>query len=215
MYANVIWDFNGTIIDDVDVGINALNTLLRRFGYAEITDKAYYRSIFGFPIKDYYARAGFDFNVIDYETLAPLWVDEYLAHEKDAPIISGVLEVMQMLKRAGIKQYLVSATEINMLTEQLKCRGLLEMFDGVYGLDNIHASSKRDVACNVVSALDGKTVMLGDTTHDAECALSAGADAILIAAGHQSYERLAATGYRTVRTAKEAAEIILGSKNEF
>ena len=72
-YSHIIWDFNGTIIDDVDIGINALNTLLRKYGYKEINDKDHYRSIFGFPIKDYYARAGFDFNVIDYETLAPLF----------------------------------------------------------------------------------------------------------------------------------------------
>lgn len=211
MYSNVIWDFNGTIIDDVDVGINALNTLLRKYGYKEITDKAYYRSIFGFPIKEYYARAGFDFNVIDYETLAPLWVSEYLAHETEAPIIDGVLDAISMLKAAGLHQYLLSATEINMLTEQLKYRGLFDLFDGVYGLDNIHASSKRAVACGVVSSLKGNTVMLGDTTHDAECAVAAGADIILISAGHQSYEKLSGTGHKTVKSAIEAADIIIGS----
>ncbi len=210
MYNNVIWDFNGTIIDDVDIGINALNTLLRKYGYKEINDKDHYRSIFGFPIKDYYARAGFDFNVIDYETLAPLWVDEYLAHETEAPIINGVLDVIFDLKAAGIHQYLVSATEINMLTAQLKYRGLFELFDGVYGLDNIHASSKKAVSIDVVKSLRGQTVMLGDTIHDAECAASAGTDVILISAGHQSFEKLSSSGHKTVKTAKDAADIILG-----
>ena len=210
MYDNVIWDFNGTIIDDVDIGINALNTLLRKYGYKEINDKDYYRSIFGFPIKEYYARAGFDFNVISYETLAPLWVDEYLAHETEAPIIDGALDVINDLRTKGIRQYLVSATEINMLTSQLKYRGLYDLFDGIYGLDNIHASSKSDVACEVIRGLKGPTVMLGDTTHDAECAVKAGADVILIAAGHQSYERLYATGHQTVSNAKEAKDIIIG-----
>ena len=210
MYDNVIWDFNGTIIDDVDIGINALNTLLRKYGYKEINDKDYYRSIFGFPIKEYYARAGFDFNVISYETLAPLWVEEYLAHETEAPIIDGVLDVINDLRTKGIRQYLVSATEINMLTSQLKYRGLYDLFDGIYGLDNIHASSKSDVACEVIMGLKGPTVMLGDTTHDAECAVKAGADVILIAAGHQSYERLYATGHQTVSNAKEAKDIIIG-----
>ena len=53
--------------------------------------------------------------------------------------------------------------------------------------------------------------MLGDTIHDADCAVAAGADVILIAAGHQSYEKLAASGHPTVRTAKEAVDIILRS----
>lgn len=212
MYSNVIWDFNGTIIDDVDIGLNALNTLLTKYGYKEIHDKDYYRSIFGFPIKDYYSRAGFDFSVIDYETLAPMWVSEYLAHETEAPIIVGVLDAMARLKAAGVRQYLVSATEINMLRSQLEYRGLLNMFDGIFGLDNIHASSKRDVAYDVVKSLEGESVMLGDTTHDAECAVFAGADVILVAAGHQSFEKLHRTGHKTVKTATEAIDIILGEK---
>ena len=63
---------------------------------------------------------------------------------------------------------------------------------------------------SVVKGLEGETVMLGDTTHDAECAVFAGADVILVAAGHQSYERLFATGHKTVRSVSEAIDIILG-----
>lgn len=210
MYDNVIWDFNGTIIDDVDIGINALNMLLKKYGYKTIDDKDHYRSIFGFPIKEYYARAGFDFNKISYDVLAPLWVEEYLAHEPEAPVIYGVIEAMNKLNSNGIHQYLVSATEINMLRDQLKSRGLQNRFEGVFGLDNIHASSKQTVATEVVKGLRGNTVMLGDTIHDAECAVAAGADVILIASGHQSYEKLSASGHVTVRNALEAVDIILG-----
>ncbi len=211
MYNNVIWDFNGTIIDDVDIGINALNRLLAKYGFKTVDSKEHYRAIFGFPIKDYYARAGFDFDIVSYETLAPLWVEDYLAHEPEAPIISHVLDSISRLKDARIHQFLVSATEISMLKGQLKSRQLENCFEGIYGLDNIHASSKKDIACDVVRSLDGRTVMLGDTLHDADCAVAAGADVILIAAGHQSYEKLSASGHTTVRTAKEAVDIILRS----
>jgi len=211
VYNNVIWDFNGTIIDDVDIGINALNRLLAKYGFNTVDSKEHYRSIFGFPIKDYYARAGFDFDIVSYETLAPLWVEDYLANEPEAPIISHVLDSISRLKDARIHQFLVSATEISMLKGQLKSRQLENCFEGVYGLDNIHASSKKDIACDVVRSLDGKTVMLGDTLHDADCAVAACADVILIAAGHQSYEKLSASGHTTVRTAKEAVDIILRS----
>lgn len=210
MYQNVIWDFNGTIIDDVTIGLDALNVLLRKYGYDQITDLNYYKSIFGFPIKDYYARAGFDFNIISYDVLAPEWVKEYLAHEPEAPIISGVKEALNAFKHAGVKQFLVSATEIGMLTEQLNARGIFSVFNGVYGLDNIKAAGKKDIVRQVISGLEGRTVMIGDTIHDAECADAAGVDIILVSAGHQSYERLSATGHKTVHTINEAVKIILG-----
>lgn len=210
MYENVIWDFNGTIIDDVKVGLDALNVLLKKYGYKPITDNDYYKSIFGFPIKDYYARAGFDFDKISYDTLAPEWVKEYLAHEPEAPIISGVKDAFDAFKGAGIKQFLVSATEIGMLTDQLNARGIFSVFDGVFGLDNIKAAGKTDIVREVISSLQGRTVMIGDTIHDAECADAAGVDIILVAAGHQSYERLKASGHKTVHTIDEAVNIILG-----
>ena len=210
MYENVIWDFNGTIIDDVKVGLDALNVLLKKYGYKPITDYNYYKSIFGFPIKDYYARAGFDFDKISYDTLAPEWVEEYLAHEPEAPIINGVKDAFDAFKGAGIKQFLVSATEIGMLTDQLNARGIFSVFDGVFGLDNIKAAGKTDIVREVVSSLQGRTVMIGDTIHDAECADAAGVDIILVAAGHQSYERLKASGHKTVHTIDEAVNIILG-----
>jgi len=210
MYENVIWDFNGTIIDDVKVGLDALNVLLKKYGYKPITDNDYYKSIFGFPIKDYYARAGFDFDKISYDTLAPEWVEEYLAHEPEAPVINGVKDAFDAFKGAGIKQFLVSATEIGMLTDQLNARGIFSVFDGVFGLDNIKAAGKTDIVREVISSLQGRTVMIGDTIHDAECADAAGVDIILVAAGHQSYERLNATGHKTVHTIDEAVNIILG-----
>ncbi|MBR2453980.1 MAG: HAD family hydrolase [Clostridia bacterium] len=210
MYENVIWDFNGTIIDDVKVGLDALNVLLKKYGYKPITDNDYYKSIFGFPIKDYYARAGFDFDEISYDTLAPEWVEEYLAHEPEAPIINGVKDAFDAFKGAGIKQFLVSATEIGMLTDQLNARGIFSVFDGVFGLDNIKAAGKTDIVREVISSLQGRTVMIGDTIHDAECADAAGVDIILVAAGHQSYERLKASGHKTVHTIGEAVNIILG-----
>lgn len=72
-YDRIIWDFNGTILDDVQVGIDSANELLTRYGLKKIKDVDHYHSIFGFPIKSYYERLGFDFNVLDYNVLAHEW----------------------------------------------------------------------------------------------------------------------------------------------
>ena len=60
-YTHIIWDFNGTIYNDVDACIKSANRLLSAYDLPLITSLQQYRSLFGFPIQDYYARMGFDF----------------------------------------------------------------------------------------------------------------------------------------------------------
>ena len=60
-YTHVIWDFNGTILNDVRLGISCTNRMLEERGLPVIPDEDTYRGIFGFPIDDYYSRLGFDF----------------------------------------------------------------------------------------------------------------------------------------------------------
>ena len=48
----ILWDWNGTLLDDVDLCVDALNRLLAGFGYPQRYDHERYRDIFGFPIVD-------------------------------------------------------------------------------------------------------------------------------------------------------------------
>ena len=207
---SVVWDFNGTILDDVKTGLDAVNVLLERRSKPPITDLAYYREVFGFPIREYYARVGFDFTRESFDDVAPEWVREYLLREKDAPLCPTVPEALRVLRDAGIPQYLISATEENMLLGQIRCRGLEGYFKEIHGLDNIHANSKEALIRSFVAGREGRTVFFGDTEHDAFCARSAGAEVILIAAGHQSKKKLQKTNAPVVDRAIQAAKIILG-----
>jgi len=53
MIKHVFFDFNGTIIDDVDLCLNLLNEILRNQG-KPVLDLDTYKHVFKFPIKDYY-----------------------------------------------------------------------------------------------------------------------------------------------------------------
>lgn len=77
-YTHVVWDFNGTVLDDVEAGIRAVNDLLVARGLPCIADADAYRRVFRFPIKSYYEALGFDFKKETYEALAPQWVERYL-----------------------------------------------------------------------------------------------------------------------------------------
>ena len=66
----VFWDWNGTLLDDVEFTRGCLNWLLEQHGYPQRYDLAAYREVFGFPIEAYYQRAGFDFSRHPYPVLA-------------------------------------------------------------------------------------------------------------------------------------------------
>lgn len=189
-YDCIIWDFNGTIFDDVNIGIESINTLLRARGLVELSTREEYQRNFGFPIIEWYKKLGFDFDKEDYDEVAREWVAEYLSREKNAPTTDGVIELLEHFSKSGIRQVIISASEITMLKRQLGFLGIEKYFDDVVGKDDVYASGKSEIALRWRSLNPGKMLFIGDTDHDLETAEHINADCILVACGHQSYERL-------------------------
>ncbi len=209
-YTHVIWDFNGTILDDVAHGIRCVNVMLRKRGLRPIPDQATYREVFGFPIKEYYRSLGFDFEREDYYTvLAPEWVALYLAGEPDCPMMDGAAETLRRITRArrcgrGVSQCLISATETGQLLRQLDRLDIASCFDEILGLDNIHASGKKELVQAFAASHPGAVpLFVGDTEHDAEVADAIGADCVLYTGGHQSEKRLSRLGKPLIRHISE------------
>lgn len=205
-YEYLIWDFNGTILDDVEASMSSVNVLLEERGLKPMPSFEFYREVFDFPIKKYYAALGFDFINEPYEVVAPLWVALYNEAVKKSNIRCGVVEMMESLKNMGIKQYILSATEREMLRGQLDDLGITKYFDEVLGLDNIHAESKVALGKKLGERIDmTKALMIGDTVHDHETAVSMGCDIVLVEGGHQSRRRLLEC---TDRVEKDFEEIL-------
>ncbi|MBR4295381.1 MAG: HAD family hydrolase [Clostridia bacterium] len=206
-YTDILWDFNGTILDDVGAGIISVNKLLSERGLKTISGVEEYHKAFGFPIIEYYKRLGFDFKKESYETLAPLWVEQYLINVRSANVFDDVLPTLESFRDMGMRQTIISATELGMLKRQLKDLGIENVFDEVMGLDNIHAESK--VALAKVwkeKNQSAKALMIGDTVHDVEVAKEIGADCVLVARGHQSRQVLEGCGVKVFSDLKEVLE---------
>ena len=194
-YTYCIWDFNGTIFDDVGASISAVNTLLAERGLKTLDSKDKYQEVFDFPIIDYYRRIGFDFDKEPYEVIAPLWVDLYLENSKKSGLFGDVISSLDFFEARGIKQSVLSASEKNMLTGQLRELGIYDRFEEIMGIDNIYAESKIALAKDWKHRHEGeRALFIGDTTHDYETAEVLGADCYLISAGHQPEYKLRAAG---------------------
>ncbi len=209
MINRVIWDFNGTILDDLKISIESADELLSRYDLPVIGNVQKYYSVFGFPIIGYYERVGFDFTKYDFSVLANEWVDIYLSKMAQATLRDGIIETVDKLNSLGIKQTILSMTEENMLRSQIASFGITEKFDEIYGLNDIYATSKLELARYWRSTHEGERVIyVGDTEHDAESAEIIGADCLMITGGHQSYETLKALNKPVITSSSDIFEYI-------
>ena len=208
----VLWDWNGTLLDDVALCVDALNRLLARHGYARQYDLDSYRKIFGFPIRDYYIRAGFDFTRHSFDELAKSYMDDYIPASAACPLMPGARETLARLQAAGLRQVILSASPITTLQRQAEQRGVLPYFDRLLGLGDIYAKSKVELGLRYLAEeqFDPDTaVMVGDSVHDFEVSRALGVRCLLYAGGHQDAEALAATGAPVVNSLSAAADWIL------
>lgn len=188
----VIWDFNGTILDDLDLCIDLLNDMLSNQGKKKVSKKTYL-DIFGFPIKDYYIKAGLNFDKQSFDELSVEFIKNYQPRSMFDELHEGVLETLSSLKNKGIKNIILSASQTDNLIEQTNHFGLSSYFDYIVGTDNIKGLGKIDAGLNLINSLkEEKTafIYVGDTIHDYEVAKALGIDVVLYTKGHQSESRL-------------------------
>lgn len=190
----IFLDFNGTVLDDVDLCLNLLNEMLYEKEKKTVNINEY-KHVFDFPIIKYYIAAGFDFSKYTFEELANYFVVEYARRNSTESKIFDDLEgFVTSIKTLGYKVVICSASQKEMLLEQLKYFGIYHLFDDVIGLDNHYAASKLQLAKEYVAKQEidlENSYFIGDTTHDFEVGEACGLKVILIDRGHQAEDVLA------------------------
>lgn len=194
-YTHILWDFNGTIFDDVDASRRATNVLLEARGLKQIETVEQLQERFCFPVKKYYSELGFDYSVEPYEDIATEWSKIYDEFSAESGFCNGVDAVIMRLDELGYTQTVLSACESKILTEKLSILGVLSRFKNIFGTDDVNAHSKTQLV-DVWRKLNPNAVALviGDTGHDFEVADIVGADCILYSGGYNSRERLSKFG---------------------
>jgi phosphoglycolate phosphatase len=189
---HVIWDFNGTLLDDVACCIGALSTLLAERSLPPITTERY-REEFGFPVRDFYVGLGFDLEREDFDALSRTFIDRYMARLVEASAYQGAHDALRFVARRSLRQSVLSAMEHTMLGDLLMRYDLHDAMQHVRGLSDLRASSKVDLGRALLGDIGEPAeavVLIGDTLHDFETATAIGCRSILVAHGHQSRARL-------------------------
>ncbi|MBE0639750.1 MAG: HAD family hydrolase [Bacteroidales bacterium] len=201
----IIWDWNGTLLDDLDVCINAMNRMLKKRNYPLLTE-ARYKEIFTFPVQDYYVKAGFDFSRDDWDRVAMEFIANYRENVHRSVLHHEVINILQQFRLLGKRQFILSAMQQDFLMETISARLDPSMFETIAGLNDHYAATKVENARLLVQEIGlpkSKIIMIGDTIHDFEVAEEAEIGCILVANGHQSKKRLEGTWARVIEELRE------------
>lgn len=192
----IIWDWNGTLLNDVHIAIESINQLLRDRKLIPLNLERYL-DVFMFPVQDYYEQIGFDLKNEPFEISASQFIAIYNKAVDDCGLHEDVIPLLSQLQQRGYRQFILSAMEQQTLEKTVSDNGISSFFEDLCGLSDHYAKSKVENGKSLIleRGLDPeRTLLIGDTTHDYDVALAIGCSCVLIAQGHQSKERLLSSG---------------------
>ena len=108
-YKHIIWDWNGTLLDDAWLCVDVINGVLSRRNMSTISLRQY-QELFNFPVIDYYVRLGFDFEKESFEIVGTEFIDNYEKRRHEVNLQKGAKAVLKSVREAELTQSLLSAS---------------------------------------------------------------------------------------------------------
>jgi len=206
----IIWDWNGTLLDDVNYCVDCINVLLKKRSLPLVTVPLY-KEIFTFPVIDYYKAVGFNLEEEGFEKPAMEFITLYYGGFNQTNLFQCVKEVLADFQNQGYRQVVLSAMEHDSLVKTLKSKKIFSYFDEVTGVGDHYGSSKEETGKRLLTNLNiqpDEAIIIGDTLHDKQVADALGIDLILLSTGHNSKTRLLNEHAVVLDKLKEVTELI-------
>jgi phosphoglycolate phosphatase len=192
----IIWDWNGTLLNDAGLAVETMNEMLARRNLPELS-VGQYKQVFSFPVKNYYQRIGFDFELEPFEIPALEFIVRYNELVHDCLLHTDAIPILNHFKIKDYRQFILSAMKQDTLDQCLTHFQINHFFEHVSGLGDHYANSKTENGHRLIAGLNlepRQLLVIGDTVHDFEVASELGCSCLLVANGHQSKTVLQETG---------------------
>ncbi|MET9322955.1 HAD family hydrolase [Streptomyces sp. NPDC003038] len=207
---HIVWDWNGTLLHDIDAVIAATNASFAELGFAPITLETY-RDLYVVPVPKFYERLMGRLPTEDeWLLMDATFHRHYWASAEDAALAEGARELLQGWQRDGLTQSLLSLAPHEKLVPLVQAHGIHLHFLRVDGRTGPSHTSKAGHLVRHLEALEetgvtpGRTVLIGDAVDDAVAAAHVGARAVLYTGGSHSRRSLESAGVPVVDTLAEA-----------
>ncbi|MFJ4184209.1 HAD family hydrolase [Kitasatospora sp. NPDC089509] len=207
---HVVWDWNGTVKDDLSDHVDALNATLPTLG-GEPVDQETYRAKHTVPIPNFYAR------LLGRAITEQEWISSdsaFLEHLRAQPVRvrEGAVELMAALREAGHTQSLLSLCPHDTLVREVEQADIGHFFARVEGRTGPSGGTKAAPLTAHIEALGltgqaYRVLLIGDAVDDADAAHANSATAVLHTGGLHHPAKLAASGHPLTATLADAVAL--------
>ena len=211
MIKHVIWDWNGTIVNDAPLFVDIMNKSLSAASLPCITLNDY-QNLFVFPVVDFWKKLGFKFNDSEFNKMNASFIKNYKTQMLKPKLHNNIKAVFMKISKLNIKQYVVSASEHTILKNCVNHYQISKYFNDIVGVDNLNAIGKAVVAKKLIDTHSinvENCLFIGDTPHDSEVAKSLGANILLVSYGHIAKSRLYKTNCNIVDSVEDVFSYII------
>ncbi|WP_406096411.1 HAD family hydrolase [Streptomyces sp. NBC_01013] len=208
---HLVWDWNGTLLDDNTAVVGATNAAFVEIGVAPITLEQY-REMYCVPIPRFYERLmGRLPTDAEWERMDGVFHRSYTEQREACGLTEGAAELLAQWQLTGRSQSLLSMYGHEHLVPVVRGFGIERHFVRVDGRTGPSGGSKAQHMERHFASLDGisaeHAVIIGDAVDDAVAAAHVGAKAVLFTGGSHSRTSLEAAGVPVVDTLAEAAAL--------
>ena len=230
-----IIDLDGTMVDTMGDFVVAVNLMLRDLGYAAV-DRAVVevrvgkgsenlvKSVLNHALDQQIRAQIAPENIVNFNHALDLYQQHYRTiNGQYAQVYPGVVDGLQALQRSGLKLACLTNKPVGFARELLKLKGLDGFFSQVFGGDSF-AAKKPDAlpvleTCKALHTIPARTLMIGDSSNDAQAARAAGCPVLLVTYGYNHgepihsvdadgyFESLADIDQQTLKTVCRAAPL--------
>jgi phosphoglycolate phosphatase-like HAD superfamily hydrolase len=204
---HLVWDWNGTLLDDLSLVVSSTNTAFASVGARDVGSDEHRRA-FRRPVADFYAEMlGRAVDAEEFGRLDRIFHDAYRLGLTD---ISLAADAMAAIKTWEGSQSLLSMWFHSELVPAVETYGLTGVFTRIDGLrTEVGGDLKAGHLARHLAELGvagDRVVMIGDSLDDAYAAESVGGSAVLYTGGFTDPDRLRASGYPVADTLVGAVE---------
>lgn len=202
----VIWDWNGTLLDDTATCFRIANIMRKERNMPPLENVEAYCRVFGFPVVDYYRAMGYTFETESYDDISREFVSLYVQHLSECRLQPDAETTLAKIRDLGVRQILLSATQRDKLAVQAEMFGVNGYFEQMLGLENDHAAGKAELARAFIGRAGlapDEVLFVGDTDHDRAVSRAVGCRCVLLTCGHHLREKLLPLGVPLIDTLPE------------
>jgi phosphoglycolate phosphatase len=186
MFRNFIFDWSGTLVDDLGRVIEATNAVLGKYNLPPY-DRESFRRNFRLPYQEFYTEI---LPHVPLEELEAQFRPAFEAAVTPVTILPHAREKLEWCAALGLRTFVLTSMDTDAFERQLDGFGLRDLFEATYS----GVLDKRELIHQILAThrLDPEeTAFVGDMTHDVETAHHGGVSSIAVLTGYNHPEILA------------------------